>query len=261
MTFNSPQAPQDQPAPTEQRPGLRLPLARPIVTYVLLGILVLIFIADLVLTQLFGDRIVFILGAQWNQDVGAGWYWQLLTATFLHAGLTHLAFNGYALYVLGRDIESLYGSLWFTVLYFLAGLAGSAAWYVFGSADPSVGASGAIFGLMGAEAAFFLRNRGLFGSFARQRLRNVLVLLVINFIIGFTIPNINYVAHLGGLVAGFLVGLVLTPSYVVGWSQDGSGQTPRLVDTRTNGQRLFISALTLLILVGVVLVGNQRWAG
>ncbi|MGE5603511.1 MAG: rhomboid family intramembrane serine protease [Nitrososphaerales archaeon] len=238
-----------------------MPIARPKVTYVLLGVILLVFVADLVVTQLTGDRIVFILGAQWNQAVAAGWYWQLLTSTFLHAGLTHLAFNAYALYILGRDIEGLYGSLWFTVLYFLAGLGGSVAWYLLGTNEPSVGASGAIFGLIGAEAAFFLRNRQLFGAFGRQRLINVAVLLVINFALGFTIPNVNYIAHLGGLVTGFLIGMVLTPSYALTWSQDTLGMSQqRLLDTRTNRQRVLAAAVALVILLALVVAGNPHWA-
>ncbi len=267
MSYGPPQlpsgehAPEQSPAPGGPGSGVRLPLARPVVTYVLLGILVLVFVADAVLTQVTGQRIVFLLGAQWNELVAAGQYWQLLTAIFLHAGLTHLAFNAYALFILGRDIESLYGSLWFTVVYLLAGLGGSVAWYLLGSSDPSVGASGAIFGLMGAEAAFFVRNQQLFGAFGRQRLKNVAVLLAINFVLGFTIPNVNYIAHLGGLVTGFLVGLVLAPRYEVDWSQNGYGTAPRLVDAHTTRQRLFVTALTLLILLGLVIVGNRRWAG
>ncbi len=263
MTFGPPQPPQDPAAPpTERSTGLRLPVARPIVTYVLLVVLVLVFVADYyLLTDSLGRRIVYAYGAQANEYVAAGQYWRLLTSVFLHAGITHLAFNGYALFVLGRDIEGIYGSLWFTVLYFLSGLAGSVAWYVLGDPVPSLGASGAIFGLFGAEAAFFLRNREMFGQLGRQRLRSIVMLLVINLVIGFAIPNINYIAHLGGLAAGFLVGLGLAPTYALGWSQEAFEPTPRLVDTRTTLQRITFALLAVVILLGLVLVGNQRWAG
>jgi rhomboid protease GluP len=262
MTFNSPHPPEDEAATPQQRSrGIPVPIARPRVTYVLLVLLLLVFVVDLVITQLTGNRILFVLGAQWNQAIAAGWYWQLLTAVFLHANLAHLAFNAYALYILGRDIEGLYGSVWFTVLFFVAGLGGSVAWYLLGTNEPSVGASGAIFGLIAAEAAFFLRNRELFGAFGRQRLINVVVLLAINFVLGFTIPNVNYIAHLGGLVTGFLVGLALTPSYALTWSQGDAGMTQRLVDTRTNRQRALVVGLALVILLGLVVVGSPRWAG
>ena len=262
---------QDQSAAPQTRSvGLRLPLAKPVVTYVLLGIILLVFVGELVLNQLSGKDVVLAFGAQWNQDVAAGWYWQLLTSTFLHAGLSHLAFNCYALYIIGKDSEALYGSLWFTVIYFLSALAGSLTWYVLGGQDPSVGASGAIFGLIGAEAAFFVRNRRLFGAYGQQRLRNVVILIVINVALSFAVPNINILAHFGGLTAGFLVGLFLAPSYEVKWYQEGypdprqgsslGASGPRVVDTRSNRDRILIIALTVIILIGLLLVGNQRWA-
>jgi rhomboid protease GluP len=259
MSYEPPPPQRETPAPQGRSTGVRVPLARPRVTYVLLVLILIAFVADLLITQATGQRYLFIVGAQWNQDVAAGWYWQLLTSTFLHANLAHIAFNGYALYILGRDIEGLYGSLWFAVIYFLAGLAGSVAWYLFGTADPSVGASGAIFGLIGAEAAFFLRNRQLFGAFGRQRLTNVVVLLVINFLLGFTIPNVNYIAHLGGLAAGFLAGLAIAPVYAVAWSTSEAGMTPGLVDQRTSRQRAVAAVVVLFVLVALVLVGNQKW--
>lgn len=255
-------SPQDEFVASQQgSAGVSVPIARPRMTYVLLGLLLVVFVADLLITQLTGRRWVFILGAQWNEAVAQGWYWQLFTAIFLHAGLTHLAFNCYALFVLGRDIEGLYGWRWFTVIYLVSGLAGSLAWYVLGTSDPSVGASGAIFGLIGAEAAFFLRNRELFGAFGRQRLTNVVVLLVINLLIGFTIPNINYIAHLGGLVGGFLMGLVLAPRYSVGWSYAEQGPAPRLVDSGADRQRWLGLIVAVLVLLALLMLGNQQWAG
>lgn len=255
-----PTTPTETPAPQSQPTSARLPLGKPIVTYVLLAVIVLVFIADYVLAQFFGDRIVFILGAQWNEAIGAGWYWQLFTPIFLHSGLTHVAFNGYALLVIGRDTESFYRPRWFTAVYLLAGLAGNIAWYLLGSSDPSVGASGAIFGLIGAEAAFFVRNRKLFGAFGRQRLGNVAVMLAINLFLGFTIPNINNIAHLGGLIGGFLVGFGVAPSYAVEWSQDAFIPVRRLVDRRTTVQRVIVVLAALVILLALVLLGNQRWA-
>ncbi len=85
------------------------------------------------------------LGAQVNSWWG-GEYWRLFSSIFLHGLLTHLAFNGWALYSIGRDIEAFYGHRWFAAIYFLAGLAGNLAWYVLGRDGASVGASGAIFG-------------------------------------------------------------------------------------------------------------------
>lgn len=249
-----------EPVPgASQQMGLRLPLSKPVITYVMLGIIIVTFIADYALTQLVGERIVFFYGAQWNELVAQGWYWQLFTSIFLHSGLTHLLFNAYALFILGRDVESFYSAKWFLVIYLLSGLAGSIAWYVLGDPVPSVGASGAIFGLIGAEAAFYVRNRQLLGQFGRQRLGNLAVLIVINLVFGFTIPNINNIAHLGGLFGGFLLGYFLAPSLSVGY-QDGAMFGERaLVDTRTGSQRLLAVGAAIVLLIALVLVGNQRW--
>jgi rhomboid protease GluP len=261
MTFREPENnPGDAlPSPAPQQAGLRLPLSKPVITYVLLGIIIVAFILDYALTQLFGERIVFFYGAQWNELVAEGWYWQLFTSIFLHSGLTHLLFNAYALFILGRDIEAFYSPKWFLMIYLLAGLAGSVAWYVLGDPVPSVGASGAIFGLIGAEAAFFVRNRKLFGQFGRQRLANLGVLLAINLVFGFTMPNINNIAHLGGLIGGFLLGYFIAPHFTFGYADGAMFGERKLVDQRTTSQRWLVIAAAVIILIALVLVGNQKW--
>src|SRR5690606_27093416 len=115
-------------------------------------------------------------------------------------GLQHILFNGWALFSVGREVEAMYGSLWFTVIYLAAGLAGNIGYYWLGDSVLSAGASGAVFGLIGAEAAFFLTNRSLFGKLGSQRLGNLGVLIAINLVFGFTVPGINNIAHLGGLI-------------------------------------------------------------
>lgn len=247
------------PVPPTQQVSVRLPLSRPIITYVLLGVIIVAFILDYALTQLMGERIVFLFGAQWNQAVAQGWYWQLFTSIFLHSGLTHLLFNAYALFILGRDVEAFYSPKWFLVIYLLAGLAGSVAWYVLGDPIPSVGASGAIFGLIGAEAAFYVRNRKLFGQFGRQRLGNLAVLIAINLVFGFTIPNINNIAHLGGLFGGFALGYFLAPSFTVGYADGAMFGERKLLDTRTTTQRWLVVLAAFVVLAALVLVGNQKW--
>jgi rhomboid protease GluP len=248
--------------------SVRLPFSRPVVTYVLLALIVLVFAADVVLEKITGSPIIFILGAQVNSWVAAGEYWRLFTAIFLHGSLTHLAFNGWALFSLGQDIESFDSPRWFTAIYLVSGLAGNVAWYVFGTDAPSVGASGAIFGLIGAEVAYFVRNRRIFGAFARQRLGTLAILIGVNLLFGFTVPNINNFAHLGGLTAGFLLGLVLSPRYALTWSPpDGSepkapyAPTGRWVDGQSQVGRVLAILLASAILFGLVLVGNHRWAG
>jgi rhomboid protease GluP len=183
---------------------------------------------------------------------------------FLHIGLTHYLFNAWALYSLGRDVESFYGSLRFAVIYFSAGLFGGLAYYLLGPMQnghvPSAGASGAIFGIIGAELAFWIRNRLLFGDLGRQRLMNLAILVGINVVFGVSTPGINNLAHMGGLASGFVLALALTPRYEVAWDWNEFGQTPRLVNrTPTWLQVAAVALIILLFIIGLNL-GDQRWA-
>jgi rhomboid protease GluP len=172
----------------------------------------------------------------------------------------HLAFNGWALFSVGRDMESLLGSGWFTAIYLLAGLAGNVAYYLLGPNVPSLGASGAIFGLIGAEAAFFLRNRPLLGRFGRQRLGNLAMMIGINLVFGFTVPGINNIAHLGGLLTGFGLGWFMAPHYQVEWSLVGAEPVGLMRDDTSKRRRWLAVAVVILLLLGGVWLGNQRWA-
>lgn len=131
---------------------------------------------------------------------GGEWY-RLLSSMFLHFGLLHLAMNMYALFVLGRDLERVYGWRRFVVLYLVAGLGGSVAVYCFGADTLTAGASGAIFGLF-AAIALLLRK-------LRMSLATVLPALVVNLAITFAIPGISIAGHLGGLATGAAVGAAL----------------------------------------------------
>lgn len=137
----------------------------------------------------FGDPVV---------GVAAGEYYRLLTSAFLHGGIVHLLLNMYALYLFGPQLEAALGRLRFIVLYVVSALGGSALSYAFASpVQPSLGASGAVFGLLGA---YLVINRRL----GRDN-TPVLMLLAINLAYGFLVPNIDWRAHLGGLVTGALV--------------------------------------------------------
>lgn len=253
----------EQPAAPRQA-SLALPLARPRITYVLLGVILIGFLAETVLGGSTSTGVLVALGAQVNLLVWQGEVWRLLTAMFLHIGVQHLLFNGWALYSLGRDVEMFYGSGRFTILYFIAGLFGGVAYYLLGAPQTGVtvsaGASGAVFGIIGAELAFWLRNRQLFGGFGRQRLLNLGILIAINLVFGFTVPGINNLAHLGGLISGFLLAFALAPHYgvVVKWSD--LGPTPRLVNTSSTAVQAAAVALALLLLLAGLALGDQRWA-
>ncbi len=129
-------------------------------------------------------------------------YWRLFTAMFLHAGVFHLLFNMWALYIAGGYLERVVGSVRFSLLYVLSGFAGSVL--VLSASPPTtatVGASGAIFGLFGALFAYAYMNRGR-DLMAQQLVRSLGFVIVLNLVITFTIPNISWQGHVGGLIGG-----------------------------------------------------------
>jgi membrane associated rhomboid family serine protease len=134
-----------------------------------------------------------------------GWY-RLVTAMFIHFGLIHLLLNMWALWILGRQLESALGPVRFLALYLLAGIGGNVAAYIFAPDAFTAGASTALFGLF---AAYAIVVRKLGGSLA-----SVLPILAINLFITFIVPGISIAGHLGGLVTGAMVaaGLVYAPS-------------------------------------------------
>ncbi len=143
--------------------------------------------------------------------VAHGEVWRLLTSMFLHSGFIHIAFNMVALYFLGALAEDAFGGWRFFALYLLSGLSGGVALLYFGGFDqPAVGASGAIFGLLGSVLGYSLR-RGTF-SWQNPLIRQLLILLAINVWLGLSIPNISNTAHMGGLVGGFAFGWLMAPT-------------------------------------------------
>jgi rhomboid protease GluP len=147
--------------------------------------------------------------------VAEGQPWRLLTSIFLHAGITHLLLNMLALYFLGSFAEASFGRGRFFALYLLSGLAGGIAYlYVSAFTDnfaqPAVGASGAIFGLLGGVFGYAIR-RGTFST--RDPVIGQLLLLTgINLFLGFSIPGVSNTAHLGGLAGGLVYGFLLAPT-------------------------------------------------
>ena len=143
--------------------------------------------------------------------VAQGEAWRLLSSMFLHAGFAHLALNMISLYFLGSFIEGAFGRGRFLALYLLSGISGGLAYLYFGAFDgAAVGASGAIFGLLGGVLGYSLR-RGTF-SWQNPLIRQLLILLALNLYLGFSIPNISNTAHIGGLLGGIAFGWLVAPT-------------------------------------------------
>jgi membrane associated rhomboid family serine protease len=137
-------------------------------------------------------------------------YWRLVTAIFIHIGFLHFLLNNYALWIIGQEIELLYGSARFVVLYLLTGLVGSLASYQFNPNAQSAGASGAIFGLFGVMATFAFRYRKeLPERLGRDIRRRILPVIAVNLIFGFIVSIVDNAAHIGGLLAGVVLALVV----------------------------------------------------
>ena len=135
--------------------------------------------------------------------VANGDWWRLITSAFLHANLIHIAFNMYFLWFVGSAVETALGRGRFLAVYLNSGLAGSAGALVFNPASPTVGASGALFGILGAAVVLERQRDYVLGGSA-------LGLVVINLILSFSISNISVGGHIGGLIGGILCALVLS---------------------------------------------------
>ena len=135
--------------------------------------------------------------------VEAGEWWRLLTAMVLHGGTLHLAFNSLALWMFGPDLESVFGTPRFVAIYLVSGFVASATSFTFGGGTPSVGASGAIFGVIGALAVYVYRRRASAGM--QAYFLNVMWVVGINLVLGLTLPRIDNYAHIGGLLGGALL--------------------------------------------------------
>ena len=147
-----------------------------------------------------------ILGAKVNELINHGQIWRLITCAFLHGGLMHIVFNMYALKIMGSDLEYVYGKVKYLLIYFGSALTASIFSYVFGPNTVSVGASGAIFGMLGAMLVFGIKNRKRIG---KGYAFNLLQVIVLNVLIGITMSNIDNSAHMGGFIAGAALAALL----------------------------------------------------
>ena len=177
-------------------------------------LLVISLVVAYVVAALFPEQQFDLRFAKINERIAEGELWRLATMMFVHAGLMHLFFNTSALAEFGRTVENLYGPRRLLAIFFGAGIAGAVSSFI-ATPTPSVGASGGIFGLIGALLAFGLRHRPSLPAAARQRFTIQMGLcLAINLGLGLLSTFIDNAAHLGGLVGGALIasGLGVSPA-------------------------------------------------
>ena len=174
----------------------------PFMTYALIFINVLIFILMLS-PGIYNDFIN--LFANYYASVQNGEIYRLVTCMFLHGNSIHLFFNMYALYIIGPEIERYYGSFKFLIIYLLSGIIGSLFSAVL-ITSPSIGASGAIFGLFGALLYFGFNYRATLDGYLKSQ---IIPLILINLLVGLIVPGIDVYAHIGGLIGGLIVSLMV----------------------------------------------------
>jgi rhomboid protease GluP len=176
---------------------------RPLFTYIFLGANIAIFLLMALAGGSTNESTLMAFGVKSNPEIARGEWWRFITPIFIHIGMLHLFFNSYALWIVGPQVEKLYGAARFVILYVLTGVAGVYSSYFYHPQSESAGASGAIFGLFGVLLVFGVRYRNSIPPFFKRAVgTGVLPVIVINLIIGFTIPAIDNSAHIGGLLAG-----------------------------------------------------------
>lgn len=174
----------------------------PFLTYVLISLNLILFLLMAIAGGSTKTSVLIQFGAKVNALILQGEVWRFFTSMFLHIGFLHLAFNLYALWALGPITEDLIGRTRYLIIYILSGISGSIASFLFTDAL-SAGASGAIFGLLGALVSHTRKSPGLWRSGFGK---NLIIIILINLSLGFFQPGIDIYAHIGGLICGLILG-------------------------------------------------------
>lgn len=210
---------------------------KPIITYALIAINVIIFLLGMILNL--SDTFINLF-ANYGPLVTEGQYYRLFTSMFIHANLFHILFNMYALYLLGSQAEGFFGKGKFLVIYILSGISGSLLSILLNQGAVSVGASGAIFGILGALLYFGYNNRVYLGN---TLIREIVPVILINLAFGFMMTGVDNFAHIGGLIGG------LTTAMAVGFYSN-TGKSDRI-----NGIIITIMLFAFLIFMNFFYAG------
>lgn len=175
----------------------------PMITYILIAINIIFWIVPVLLGQY--EYVINVMCTH-GPSIRAGQYYRLFTGMFVHGGLAHLLLNCYSLYVVGSQMESFLGKIKFLIIYLVSGLSGALLSITFSGNVASIGASGAIFGLLGSMLYFGYYYRVYLGNVIRSQ---ILPIIALNLLIGFTVAGIDNAAHIGGLIGGTLITIAL----------------------------------------------------
>lgn len=203
---------------------MRADIQRYTLTYILIAVSSVVYLFSAFLSQSLIDmdmQVLVDMGALFGPyTVVKGEWWRLLTAMFLHGGMTHLLMNMFSLYLVGRGAEMYFDTKSYLSIYFFSGIIGGLVSLYMHPVSVGVGASGAIFGVFGALAGFFLAHRDKIASHSKAFMKDFGIIIAINLVIGLSIPSIDVSAHIGGLVVGFIGGFVLSknPKWILAYS-------------------------------------------
>ena len=228
---------------------------QPLVVWTILGIQVLVFVAMTVVGLQYGfglsgsesPGILMMFGAAHSQlMIDRSEYWRLITPMFVHIGLMHLVINSVFLYYVGTKLESLLGHVRFLSVYLLAGIAGNLLSFAFGQPMAvSAGASTAVFGLFGIFIAFGRIYK--YHPAIQMMSQQMLTLVAVNLVFNFFSPSVDILGHLGGAIAGFLLGLIVSVPAL----KDSRFSTERDVHQRIRAGLVFVFLLVFCFVYGI----------
>ena len=243
--------PEQEAQPDSQRRVVSIPLPSysPRFTYTIIGVTVFVYLLQVLTLRLLGLDIPAAFGAKVNDLIRAGQLWRLFTPMLLHDDQTliHIGFNMYFLFIVGTRVERFTGHGRFLLLYILSGFAGCVISFV-ASPYSAWGASGALFGLLGYEAAMAYRNRSLLGATSNAMLKNALSVALINILIGFVVGADNW-GHVGGLLGGLVFTWFAGPR----WEVEGLYPDYRMQD-KVETRDVIVGVSAVLIIFGVLTI-------
>lgn len=245
-------------APERPQARLHIPAVTPVVTYALLAINIAVFAIGFLNPHL-NDQMLNWGDSDPSGVLRYGEYYRLVTAMFLHAGAAHIFFNMLVLYSFGSSMERIFGHVRYAAIYFLGGLGGSVLSVVLGN-EPSVGASGAIFAIIGAEFVFLYQHRKLLGAAGRSRRQTLLITAVMTFIIGImsnvsnSAVQIDNWGHLGGVLGGAALAWYISPVFLLK-RQPNSDTEFNAEDVNPLNKKYWVLSVYATVLLAILLTG------
>jgi rhomboid protease GluP len=261
-------APRPAPLTNQASPvgAARILAKPPIATYILVGLNVLVYLAMCLAGVSWTDPSI-VDAIHWGADFGpltlSGQWWRLLTSMFVHFGIIHIGFNMWCLWDLGRALEFLMGRRAFVLAYVISGLAASMVSIAWDPWRVSAGASGAIFGIAGAFVSYlYFKKTPINPAVTKQKLKVLGIFIAYNLIYGLR-SGVDNSAHVGGLVAGLILGSVLPPMILAAPALGDSSPPPAVIANTLpeDSRRLKIAVNVAIVSILVLALGAARLYG